>query len=166
MRKLDIRCVRGPETRRVLMNNGYECPECYGDPAVLLPLFYTPASTEKAYDYKVVQHYIYGCDHPNAINPLTDDWRSFVDEIVKCRLIISSSLHGIILAEAYGVPAIMLQNNMNTFKYNDYYYSTGRFSYPVAKTVEEALQMEPAPLPDLTALQQNLLDSFPVDLWI
>lgn len=37
--KIDVRAVRGPETRRILINMGYSCPDVYGDPAVLLPIF-------------------------------------------------------------------------------------------------------------------------------
>ena len=42
----------------------------------------------------------------------------------KAKLVISSSLHGIILAETYGIPAILLMDKVtnNMFKYNDYYY--------------------------------------------
>lgn len=164
-RKLDIRCVRGPETRRVLINNGYDCPECYGDPALLMPLFYSPDSTEKIYKYRVIQHYSYGNSVPNCLDPLTDDWKHFIDELVQSERIISNSLHGIILAEAYGIPAVLLKHDMNMFKYRDYYYSTGRYDFPVANSVEEALYMEPAPLPNVKELQNNLLKSFPCDLY-
>lgn len=94
------------------------------------------------------------------------DWRVFIDEIIKGKLVISSSLHGIILAEAYGVPAILLyEKDMNLFKYKDYYHSTGRYDFPIAKSIEEALTMKPAPIPDMSVLQKNLLESFPADLW-
>ena len=90
-----------------------------------------------------------------------------IDEIYNSKLIISSTLHGIILAEAYGVPAIMLNKieKNDRFKYDDYYHSTGRYNYPVCSTIEEALQMPVPEVPDLSQLQQNLLESFPTDLW-
>ena len=36
-RKLDIRAVRGPFTKAVLEDYGYDVPEVYGDPAILMP---------------------------------------------------------------------------------------------------------------------------------
>ena len=51
------------------------------------------------------------------------------------------------------------------FKYDDYYLSTGRREYPVCKSVEEGLAMPVPEVPDLTQLQNNLIESFPVDLW-
>lgn len=164
-RKLDIRCVRGPETRRVLIKNGYNCPEVYGDPAVLLPLIYQPDSQKKTCDYLVIRHWLYPMNE-NGLYPLVDDWKKFIDKLVQAKLIISSSLHGIILAEAYGIPAIFLQeDDLDLFKYRDYYSSTGRTDFPMAKTVQEALSMQTPPLPDMEKLQQNLISSFPDDLW-
>lgn len=166
-RKLDIRCVRGPETRRILLENGYDCPEIYGDPAVLMPMIYQPSETEKIYEYRVVPHMSYDVtEYPNVLSPYVNDWKEFIDEIVKSNLIISSSLHGIILAEAYGIPAILLNDkNMDLFKYRDYYYSTGRKNLHVAKSVEEALKMTPMPIPDLTKMKSDLINVFPVDIY-
>lgn len=166
LRKLDIRVVRGPLTRQALLRNGYSCPEVYGDPAILMPLFYQPTDSAKKYQYRVVPHMAYGTQYHNVLSPYTDDWRSFIDEIVQSERIISSSLHGVILAEAYGVPAILLNDHdMNLFKYRDYYASTGRTEIPMARTMEEALRMTPPALPDLSALREDLLGSFPSDLW-
>jgi hypothetical protein len=53
----------------------------------------------------------------------------------------------------------------SNFKYDDYYQSTGRMKYKIADTVEKAVQMGPEKLPDLKKLQENLLISFPYDLW-
>ena len=166
LRKLDIRAVRGPLTRQALLSNGFTCPEVYGDPAILLPMFYQPSDMTKRYAYRVVPHMVYGTEYPNVLTPHTDDWKGFIDGIVQSELVISSSLHGIILAEAYGIPTILLNDhNMNLFKYRDYYTSTGRETFPVAASVEEALSLVPSPPPDFTSLRKGLLDSFPIDLW-
>lgn len=166
-RKLDIRCVRGPLTRAALEANGYVCDEIYGDPAMLMPLIY-PAkkAATKEYPYIVVPHYSFQTDAEHVLCPMTDDWKFFLDEILKAELVISSSLHGIILAEAYRIPAILLNDHdMQLFKYRDYYYSTGRYAFPIAKTVEEALLMTPAELPNIEKMQKAIMESFPKDLW-
>lgn len=166
-RKLDIRCVRGPETKRRLAENGYDVSKCVmGDPGVLMPLIYQPREGKKR-EYSVIIHMAVNKKVENQIDILTDDWQKTIDEIYNSKLIISSSLHGIILAEAYGIPAILLDEMEfpDLFKYNDYYYSTGRKEYPICKTVEEALRLPTPKVPDLSQLQKNLLDSFPKDLW-
>lgn len=166
LRKLDVRCVRGPKTRKTLLDNGYSCPEVYGDPAVLMPLIYPARGGEKRCPYLVIPHYSCPTEAQYTLSPMTEDWKNFIDALLGAELVISSSLHGIILAEAYGIPAVLLNDHdMHLFKYEDYYHSTGRYEFPVAKSVEEALVLEPAPLPDLKPLQQALLDSFPKDLW-
>ena len=84
-------------------------------------------------------------------------------------LVISSSLHGIILAEAYGVPAIMLRDtpSKDITKYKDWYYSTGRKEFPIADSIDDALSMTPVMLDRATieAMQNRLINSFPIDLW-
>ena len=79
---------------------------------------------------------------------------------------ISSSLHGIILAESYGVPAIFLNWGMDDqqTKFYDWYYSTGR-KMSECKSIEDALESSAPILPDVSDLQKNLMDSFPYDLW-
>ena len=81
-------------------------------------------------------------------------------------MIISSSLHGIILAESYGIPAIWLKDSsVDEFKYYDWYYSTGRFNITPSLTIEDARQKSPPDLPDLQNLRKSLIDSFPYELW-
>lgn len=167
-RKLDIRSVRGPLTRIVLMDQGYNVPEVFGDPAILMPLIYDP-KVDKKYPVSVITHTNEGTELPDGnihiIDVQTDDYKQFVEEIKASELVISSSLHGIIFAEVYGVKAILLKPSVDLFKYFDYYYSTNRYSFPIAETVESALKMEPLAVPDFTKMQDEILKAFPKDLW-
>lgn len=169
-RKFDIRAVRGPVTRDVLIANGYACPEVYGDPAVLMPYIYTPEGiTTKEYEVSAILHFSQADKLlPAGINRIaieTGDYKHFIDEILRSKKVISSSLHGIILAESYGVPAVYLTMGKEELKFYDWYHSTGRRSVRVATTIEEALMMEPMELPDLNKMRNDLLNSFPYDLW-
>ena len=75
---------------------------------------------------------------------------------------IASSLHGIVVAEAYRILVLLrITENEPLFKYRDYYLGTGRKNFSYAKSIGEALQMggEPLPVFDL----KKLFDSFPFD---
>lgn len=171
-RKLDVRAVRGPLTREILLKFGHQCPERYGDPAILMPLIYQPIIQDKR-PYSIVLQFAherkFRANHPNEhmVSMNTNDYKAVIDEIVSSKIVYTSSLHGIILAESYGVPAVFFRglNKKIDFKYLDYYYSTGRKDIKIAESFEEALAMKPLPLPDLTKMRQDLLDSFPYDLW-
>ena len=171
-RKLDIRAVRGPLTRGILLKLGHHCPEVYGDPAILMPLLYNPI-IKKRRKYCVVCQYYHEKEfresHPNeyVVSMNTDDYKNVIDEIVSSEIVYSSSLHGIILAETYGVPAVFFRGlaKQSDFKYNDWYQSTCRYDVKLSETFEEALTEQPPPLPELSDLQKGLLDTFPYDLW-
>jgi len=167
VRKLDIRAVRGPLTREYLIKNGIDCPKIYGDPAVLMPLIYQ-SKVKKQKNYLIINHYSQKQKKDeNSVDLKTRDYKKVIDKICESELVISGSLHGIILAEAYGVPAILLEDrkSFSDFKYKDYYYSTGRNEFPIAKSIEEALSMTPPKLPELSKMQKDLLEVFPRDLW-
>jgi len=168
-RKLDIRCVRGPRTKKRLEENGYDVSGCLmGDPGVLMPLIYKPEERKKK-DYVVIRHMSDdACSSSlNEVNIITNDWKETINQIYNSKLVISSSLHGLIIAEAYGIPAIMLDKTEfgDHFKYEDYYMSTGRTTIPSYPTLEQALSAPVPTVPDVSELQNNLLKTFPIDLW-
>tara|TARA_R110002020_G_scaffold318950_5_gene534644 strand:+ start:2101 stop:2952 length:852 start_codon:yes stop_codon:yes gene_type:complete len=171
--KLDVRAVRGPNTKRLLEQSGYYVPEIYGDPAILLPIFYEPKIIRQTLkDFVVIPHWrkieVYTKFKYPVLSPLTKDWASFIDEICNSKLVISASLHGLIIAEAYGVPAILLLDTEKNdlFKYEDYYLSTGRKVFSTATSVEEALKMEVPEVPDFKVMQKKLLEAFPLDIFV
>lgn len=171
-RKLDIRSVRGPFTRTYLADYGFEAPAVYGDPAIFMPEIYTPSEKiEVKYKYGIVMHKdqvipVEDRDDVLVIDICTADYKDFVCKLLSCEKIISSSLHGIILAESYGVPAILLKPKVDFLKYDDWYYSTKRYEYPVAKTIEEGMKMTPLALPkNLDELRKGQEQAFPYDLY-
>lgn len=172
-RKLDIRSVRGPFTQAELEKRGFKCPSIYGDPGCLMPLIYTP-NVEKNLDYLVIPHHINENElknlvpKENFISIMTDDYKSVIDKICSAKKVISCSLHGIILAESYGIPTVFYncRENLYDFKYLDWYHSTGRTEWPAATELEEAIAMNLNSYSiDLTKMQNKLIDSFPYDLW-
>jgi pyruvyltransferase len=171
---LDVRAVRGPLTREFLRARGIDVPEIYGDPGLLMPLLFPAALLQPdrgTQPYIVIPHLH---EAPEKFADFTEQLllptakpATFVSEMLRARLVVSSSLHGIILAEAYGIPAIFIDSNNgeSRFKYDDYYQGTGRSNYRVAKSVESALAMGGNDLVDFAAIQRGLLDAFPWDLW-
>lgn len=172
-RKYDIRAVRGPITASILKSAGYQVNDIYGDPAILMPYIYNN-NLQKKYKVSMILHLSQKSLNNDIsekdihlIDVETDNYKKFIDEILESELVISSSLHGIILAETYGVPAIFLKNGMENeiMKFFDWYLSTERNTIVMANSIEEALKMSPMPLPNLSKMQKNLLNSFPIDLW-
>lgn len=171
-KNLDIRAIRGPISRAYMIDNfGIECPEIYGDPGLLFPLFFPEfqRKDDPEYDYIIIPHYtekhLFPKNEEGTVVYPTDPWDEVINKILNSRFVISSSLHGIILAEAYGIPARLLKitNNEPLFKYDDYYFGTGRLNYTYAISVEEALLMGgEAPYECNLDL---LYHSFPFDYW-
>jgi hypothetical protein len=111
--------VRGPLTRKIIIENGGDCPEVYGDPALLLPRIYTPKprkNAEKLPPYGLILHHNHSTEGLNVNGEDVEDIsiirlgynqiEEFLDEIASKQCIFSTSLHGIIIAHAYGVPAV------------------------------------------------------------
>lgn len=170
-RKLDVRAVRGPVTRAILMDYGYSVPEVYGDPAIIMPEIYKAVPLKDRKKYGLITHKDYVLNEKYEENKIarlnicTNDYQDFLNQLVSVDVVISSSLHGIILAEAYGVPAVLLKPQIDIVKYYDYYYSTGRINFPMADSIEQAMQIKPVELPELDELRVRLKKAFPYDLY-
>ncbi len=135
-----VLAVRGPLTRDYLLERGIQCPEVYGDPALLVPYIYSP-KVEKKYKLGIIPHYS-DYDTPvldkfkNNEDVLFikmegyDKWTDVIDGILSCEKIVSSSLHGLIIAEAYGVPNLWAEIKGELlgghFKFHDFFMSIKR----------------------------------------
>lgn len=140
-----VLAVRGKLSREYLLQKGIECPAIYGDPAWLLPKIYAPKkSNEHKTAIGIIPHFvdknnpiIYEFLKLNKNVRLIDiqnykSWHDFVDQICSCRCIISSSLHGLIISDAYMIPNLWIKLSDNIsgggFKFHDYFSSLDRDS--------------------------------------
>jgi hypothetical protein len=127
--RLKICAVRGPLSRAKLGIGALPM----GDPALLLPLIWKKPATASA-AVAVVPHFATYRDFVAAYaSRLPKHWRivdlmgapeAVTEMIAGADLVASSSLHGLIVADAYGVPSVRLRSDERIkgdgFKYRDY----------------------------------------------
>ena len=167
--RLDIRALRGPRTQEVMRRRGISVPDIFGDPALLLPSLFPgrfQRRSLRAWIFVPNLHDIKFVDQAakNVVSPL-GSWNRNIEAILEADLVLSSSLHGLVVAEAYGIPAryVRLSEAEGAFKYHDYYEGTGRFGIEFASSIVEGLEMGGAQ--PLQFDSKPLMNAFPVDLW-
>lgn len=162
-----VHALRGPNSARTLRAVGIDVPEVFGDPVWMLPRFWPMAEVKKRYKLGVILHlselaerspqskpkpdlHRYGIpegmrDDIHIINTLCeatyDGLYQKVAEIVSCDMIVSTSLHGLVIAETYGIPccwfatygtgegkALELNNSRHRVEHRvrDFYSGVGR----------------------------------------
>jgi pyruvyltransferase len=131
-----VRAVRGPLTRLLLLQQGIDCPEVYGDPALFAPRFWPKSAADG--DILVVPHFF--DKNTSFLDDLADrmggrvvdvqgDVHQLISTISAAKLVVSSSLHGLILAVAYQRPVVWVEFSENIpggrFKFRDFFLSIG-----------------------------------------
>ena len=126
-----IYSVRGKLTRDRLLELGIDCPELYKDFVDFLPYIFNP-KIEKRYKIGLLPHYIdyeycLGLDNEVVID-ICSGVESVIIQVLQCETIQTSSLHGIILAQTYGIPWTWVRHNKLAspdFKFQDYFSRIG-----------------------------------------
>jgi hypothetical protein len=134
-----IHAVRGWLSDARLREAGLPAPGVVGDAALLLPRLYTPRRDLPRRSLGVIPHVFEreeaffvqaGTWDDVRVIDITGGIEEVIDQIVACDRVISSSLHGIICADAYGVPSLWLHGSDKPagdgFKFLDYFSSVGR----------------------------------------
>lgn len=182
-----IKACRGKKTRNRLSKRYNNVP--MGDPGLLCNLIYKN-KIDKTDKIGVIPHYR-DIDsnflnkiikkHPEIfkIISVSQPPEAVADEIKSCRLILSSSLHGLIVSDSFGIPNIhlMLSDNLKSsnylrggeYKFRDYYSGiNGRYKNfnPRRKDLlnlseYDKIIKEYKPLKDLQKIQKSLIKSFP-----
>lgn len=138
MLKFDkVVALRGELSRHTLdKKNKYKFDGPLGDPALLMPRIFNPG-VKKKYRVGIVPHYAQqkfvasiscSCGDDVKIIDIKSSGQEFIKSLLECEVIISSSLHGLILSDAYGIQNcwVQFQNGINggQFKFRDYYSTT------------------------------------------
>lgn len=141
---------RGPWTRSRILSRD-KLTEVYGDPAILLPLIYYPV-VDKTCKVGIIPHYVdkqfVNMERGQKMIDIQADWKTVIREILSCDEIISSSLHGIVCAEAYGIPARWAVYSKKilggSWKFQDYFLGTGR-----------GIQEKMRPIPPIEGMEER-----------
>ncbi|ATI80203.1 polysaccharide pyruvyl transferase family protein [Sphingobium yanoikuyae] len=143
--------VRGPLSREAVLAAGGDVPEIYGDGAVLLPEIYAP-QVEKTHRIGIIPHVLQEeqlretlekagkTQEVKVISLLAADFADIervIRDILSCDEIVSTSLHGVIVSHAYGVPCQSARiidpegDAEDSFKMRDYKASVGLEDGPI-----------------------------------
>lgn len=126
-----ILSCRGPLTRKRIIESGYYCPNNYGDPALLISHLYPISIIDKTNKIGIIIS-----DKSLAINAQCmildfDDIEKLISNMLKCEVILSDTLCGLIIAHSYGLSAIWITNDHNEkndhTEFLDYYQSLDIF---------------------------------------
>jgi pyruvyltransferase len=145
--------VRGPRTYQRIIELGYKCSPKFGDPAILLPRYYNPI-VKKDFGIGIIPHYIdyemisslYQYDEDiKIISLLNNDVEETTQQILRCKRIVSSSLHGVIVSHSYDIPCLWVQFSDKLFgdnvKFQDYFESVSMDSY-IPKMIDKKLTLD------------------------
>lgn len=130
LKNVDILALRGKLTAERM---GVDTDIPLGDPALLVSRYYKKAWRKK-YKLGVIPHYV-DKDHELAefaknrkdvlLIDVFDTPENVCRQVSSCRAVVSSSLHGIIVAHSYGVQAAWVELSDKVagsgFKFRDYY---------------------------------------------
>jgi pyruvyltransferase len=190
VKQAEFRAVRGPLTLKLLR----ECRlstdgVVIGDPALLLPLIYTPKSP-KRYNLGIIAHLAHetyireNCTNGEIqiISMNNENIEDVLEDINKCKATISSSLHGIIISHAYNIPCIWFEfpgdiGGEKNIKFSDYFLSVGispyegyqveaqnlNNSYGILNTIQSNPH-QALPQSNINEMQKNLLRVAPFEL--
>jgi hypothetical protein len=173
---VDVYAVRGPITYDFLKRNNINTQRITElfDPVSLIGELYRDEINSAAKDNAervpciIVPHYReYGLflrKYPEFRDQIVSPdgtLESLMLTIAGAERVVSSSLHGIIVAEALGIPAVWLapQTGEDELKYYDYYLSSGRFNVKRHTKLRDAIKAEPMELPVIDT--QRALATFP-----
>jgi len=131
--------VRGPLSRARLLRLGVACPPVFGDPALLTPAYFAP-KVANTHQYGIVARWSDDRWRQAELGPGvrlidlgTPDVEGVIEAMLSCRRIVTGSLHGLIMADAYGIPSAFVKSYTargGEYKFFDYFSTVNKFRNP------------------------------------
>ena len=179
----EVRGVRGPETAHLLDKVHGTIVPSIGDPGILVSEFFPEIKATA--EHKCLIRHVSGDKTvaPEGVKSFTpgdfgSNWRLFVEEVARCSHVYSSSLHGLIVADSFGIPArwffpedqevVAAQSD---FKYRDWLEMSGRseeFLRPrhnIDSMLDESSYAPPLSQEKRREIINKLVTSFPFDMF-
>lgn len=134
-RDVDVYAVRGKKTLadlKRLTKKDYK-DIVFGDPGLLISDCYEGLTVDKKYKYGIIPHYVDQSDEnlkkiqlrDSIVINILDPIDKVVNDICSCECILSSAMHGLIAADAFGIPNIRFIASYKLmggeYKFDDYY---------------------------------------------
>ena len=98
-------------------------------------------------DNPIIQSFIYRYKNDVLLISFQNygNWQNVIDQIRSCEYIISSSLHGLIVSDAYNIPNVWIKVSEKViggeFKFKDYFSGVNReYKLPVTMTKNTELE--------------------------
>ncbi len=185
VRKLDVRAVRGKLSLVKLQSLKHvkiHKDLAIADPGLLAPLLTDVSNIKKKYDLGIIPHYV-DKESPllekikvkNAIVlDIMQPPHIFLSQLAQCKTVISSAMHGLIAADALGIPNVRMtlsdKITGGDYKYNDYYSAFGIKEHTIinlrrrgftdkdVKAIKDMYQIKPE---QVRQKQKELLKAFP-----
>lgn len=168
--KIRFHAIRGPLTAKLIARAGGSVPEVFGDPGILVRKWVKPS--EKRNGIVLLPHFsdLEYCLHSGMTEEMTilrvdQPIEQLIQAINGAERLLTSSLHGIIVAEALQVPVTFFRMSQEEvlFKYEDYFASTQRdLPEKIPHDLRAALDADHLPAAKaLDSMCDSLLKAFP-----
>ncbi|WP_176444057.1 polysaccharide pyruvyl transferase family protein [Rhodococcoides kyotonense] len=174
--RFDVHAVRGHLSRERIESDR---EVAVGDPGLLASRVY-PRSERVDGRVGLVYHWMHKTD-PVVLSLAREGKITLIDpsrkpakviaDITACDFVLSTSLHGLIVADSYGVPNAWIELDQEIggagYKFEDYYSvfdgKAVQHSSDLARDEDTiaSLRDEYRPIPNLTEIQDNLIAAFP-----
>jgi len=173
LKNLNVHATRGPLSREILERKGLNLSEpTFGDPGVLTALLLPIEAYRSNPNPKSILIPHIDDSLPSSLPPefqvvsANSPVRQVICAIAQAEVVVTSSLHAKIIADAFGTPSVIYKGRTTTkFKFDDYALGAGQDELPFEHDAGKALNQAPYVPKSSGRVARDLLTAFPRTIW-